>query len=92
VLIGVNPCLTESYLKKQTQFIKGKDVVKLILTMVYGDFGGPRQRENKANQSQFDIFWRVFTKHGGRAEKNRSGRLPIYRMKSFFLVLPVSLW
>jgi len=49
VLIGVNPCLTESDLKKQSQFFDGQNDVKSILTMVYGDFCGPRLRENKAN-------------------------------------------
>ena len=49
VLIGVNPCLTESYLKKQTQFVEWQNDVKSILTMVYGDFNGPGRRKNKAN-------------------------------------------
>ena len=49
VLIGVNPCLTESYLKKQSQFAKEQNDVKSILIMVYGVFNGPRRRKNKAN-------------------------------------------
>ena len=53
VLIGVNPCLTESELKKQSQFFKGQNDVKSILIMVYGDFDGPSQRKNKPNQTQF---------------------------------------
>ena len=32
------------YLKKQTQFFKGQNDVKSILTMVYGDYNGLRQR------------------------------------------------
>ena len=43
-------------LKKQSQFIKVENIVKSISTMVYGDFGGPRQRKNKANLIFFGGF------------------------------------
>ena len=36
-------------MKKQTQFENGRNDVKSILTMVYGDFDGPRRRKNKPN-------------------------------------------
>jgi len=39
-------------LKKQSQFFKGQNDVKSMLTIVYGDFNGPRQLKNKAKQSQ----------------------------------------
>jgi hypothetical protein len=41
--------IAKRYLKKQSQFLKGQNDVKSILTMVYGDFSGPRRRKNKAN-------------------------------------------
>jgi len=47
-------------LKKQSQFAKGQNDVKSILTKSYGDFDGPGRRKNKPNskpnkakQSQF---------------------------------------
>jgi len=44
-------------LKKQSQFSAGRNELKSILTMVYGDFNEPGRRKNKANskpiQSQF---------------------------------------
>jgi hypothetical protein len=36
-------------LKKQSQFLEGHNNVKSVLTMVYGDFGGWKQRKNKPN-------------------------------------------
>jgi len=36
-------------LKKQSQFAKGKNDVKSLLTMIYGDFGVLRRRKNKPN-------------------------------------------
>jgi len=36
-------------LKKQSQFSKGQNDVKSILTRSYGDFDGPERRKNKAN-------------------------------------------
>ena len=49
-----NPKRVEKvHLKKQTQFLKGQNDVKSVLTMDYGEFDGPGQRENKAKQSQF---------------------------------------
>ena len=56
VLIGVNPCLTESDLKKQSQFLGGQNDVKSILIMVYENLDGWMQQKNKANQSQFGYF------------------------------------
>ena len=48
--IRVNPAVfRDSDLKKQSQFSKGQNNVKSILTMSYGDFDGPGRRENKAN-------------------------------------------
>jgi len=47
----------ELNLKKQTQFAKGQNDVKSILTMGYGEFGGPGRRKNKPNQSQFRTQW-----------------------------------
>jgi hypothetical protein len=41
------------HLKKQSQLLKDQNGVKSIVTMGYGDFDGPGQRRNKANQSQF---------------------------------------
>jgi len=41
--------LRRGYLKKQTQFSNGRNDVKSILTMFYGDFNGQGRRENKAN-------------------------------------------
>ena len=50
VLIWVNPCLKECYLKKQTQFIMGQNDVKSIIIMIYGDLGGSGRQKK---QSQF---------------------------------------
>jgi len=55
----VNPeFLQRGYLKKQSQFPKGQNNVKSILSMLYGDYNGPRRRKNKPNskpkQSQFE--------------------------------------
>jgi hypothetical protein len=36
-------------LKKQSQFAAGRNDVKSILAMVYGDFNGWRQRKTKAS-------------------------------------------
>jgi hypothetical protein len=47
-----NARLPEPNLKKQSQFPRGESGAILAMTMVYGDFGGPGHRENKANQSQ----------------------------------------
>jgi len=45
--------MRKSNLKKQSQFAKGQNDVKLALTMVYRDIGGLGRRKNKAKQSQF---------------------------------------
>ncbi|MFC1604243.1 hypothetical protein ACFL5F_04365 [Planctomycetota bacterium] len=57
VLIGVNLRLTESYLKKQSQFLKGKNDVTTATIMCYGDFGWLEWRGNKAKQSQYAGLW-----------------------------------
>ena len=44
--------LTETNLKKQTQFLNEQNNVKSILTMVYRNIDEWRRPENKANQSQ----------------------------------------
>jgi hypothetical protein len=36
-------------LKRQSQFLKGRNDVKSVLVMVYGGVGGPRHRKDKAN-------------------------------------------
>jgi len=46
-------CLNERALRLLDQFSKGQNDVKSILTTVYGDFSGPRRRENKANMPAF---------------------------------------
>ena len=38
VLFGANPSLTDSDLKKQSQFSKGLNHVKSVITMAYEDF------------------------------------------------------
>ena len=43
------PVKKKGDLKKQSQFSKGRNNVKSILAMSYGDFDGPGRRENKAN-------------------------------------------
>jgi len=41
--------LKECDLKKQSQFLKGQNDAMPVMTMVYGDFDGPRRQKNKAN-------------------------------------------
>jgi hypothetical protein len=41
--------LTEYDLKKQSQFAPARIGALSAIVMVYGDFSGPEQRENKAN-------------------------------------------
>ena len=36
-------------LKKQSQFAKGQNDAKIVMTMVYGDLNGPGRRKNKPN-------------------------------------------
>ena len=49
----MNGCRMIARLKKQSQFAKGKNDAKLVMTIVYGIFSRWRHRKNKANQSQF---------------------------------------
>ena len=56
VLIGVNPCLTESYLKKQSQCQNGQNSIKSVIVRIYGDFSGFLRfwvAKNKANMPAF---------------------------------------
>jgi len=39
----------ELNLKKQSQFLKGQNEAKIVMTRIYGDFDGPVRRKNKAN-------------------------------------------
>jgi hypothetical protein len=56
------------YLKKQSQFLKGQNDVKSILTMVYGDFNGLRQRKNKPNSKPIKANRRALVEISKQAE------------------------
>jgi len=43
-------------LKKQSQFLKGQNDAKQVMTKVYGDLNEPGRRKNKAKQSQLPNF------------------------------------
>ena len=43
-------------LKKQSQFLKGQNDAKPVMTKVYGDLKVPGRRKNKAKQSQLPNF------------------------------------
>jgi len=64
---GLRACLVALWLranlKKQSQFLKGQNDVKLILAMVYGNFHRWRRLKNKAKQSQFAKY--LDRPHGG---------------------------
>jgi hypothetical protein len=44
-------------LKKQSQFVEGQNDVKLVLTMVYGDFNDFGRRKNKPNSKPIAGLW-----------------------------------
>jgi len=63
VLIGVNLCQTERYLKKQSQCQNRQIVINSVIVNTYGDFGYFERFlavKNKANQSQLSAFDRKF--------------------------------
>ena len=66
-------------LKKQSQFLKGQNDVKSILTMVYGDFGVPRRLKNKANskpiKANFDCSLRAMPNSESEQWRKPSRRL-----------------
>ena len=56
VLISVNPCLTESYLKKQSQFASISIGVSTYLKGYYGLFYDRWTTKNKAKRTQYTGF------------------------------------
>jgi len=48
--------LLKNDLKKQSQFLKGHNDAKPVMTKVYGDLRVPGRRKNKAKQSQLPNF------------------------------------
>jgi len=59
MLIGVNLCLTEPYLKKQSQFADGTKRCKVLFERGLWQYAGLRgtkkQSQFKAKQSQFPL-------------------------------------
>jgi len=53
----------KSDLKKQSQFMKGQNDVKLMLTMGYENFDGPGQRENKPNSKPIKANLKIQQTH-----------------------------
>jgi len=81
--------MTEYDLKKQSQFSNDQNDFKSILTMVYGDYDGPGQRKNKANQSQFQS--QNYPKRGRAETRGRTMREKKIAYFPFFYLPPPSI-
>ena len=59
-MTGLEADLKGCNLKKQSQYLKGQNDAKSVITMVYGDLYRWRQRKNKAKQSQSPAIGRKY--------------------------------
>jgi len=65
-MTGLEADLKGCNLKKQSQYLKGQNDAKSVITIVYGDLYRWRQRKNKAKQSQSPAFGpEILNKAGG---------------------------